>query len=79
MVSILASDSGLKMTRVVPQLYPINGVQYGGFATASDTDGNLYLFGGDGVGGLKIARVAWESASQTSKVSFKTSRAPACC
>ena len=59
------------MTRVVPQLYPIDGVQYGGFATASHTDGNLYLFGSDGAGGLKLARVPWESATQTSKVSSK--------
>ena len=68
LVSISASDSGLTMTRVVPELYPISGVQYGGFATASHTDGNLYLFGGDGAGGLKLARVPWDSASQTSAV-----------
>lgn len=69
MVSISADDSGLTMTRVVPQLYPIGGVQYGGFATASHSDGNLYLFGGDGAGGLKLARVPWDSAAQTSQVS----------
>lgn len=68
LVSISASDSGLTMTRAVPQLYPINGVQYGGFATASHSDGNLYLFGGDGDGGLKLARVPWDSATQTSQV-----------
>ncbi|KAL6718060.1 hypothetical protein ACLMJK_004145 [Lecanora helva] len=69
LVSISASDSGLTMTRAVPQLNPIGGIQYGGFATASHSDGNLYLFGSDGTGGLKVARVPWESASQTSQVS----------
>lgn len=68
LVSISASESGLTMTRAVPQLYPINGVQYGGFATASHNDGNLYLFGGDGAGGLKLARVPWDGATQTSQV-----------
>lgn len=69
LVSISASDNGLIMKRVVPQLCPIGGVQYGGFATASHSDSNLYLFGGDGKGGLKLARFPWESAAQTSKVS----------
>ena len=68
LVSISASDSGLEMTRAVPQLNPVSGVQYGGFATASHSDGNLYLFGSDGAGGMKVARVPWESATQTSKV-----------
>ena len=76
LVSTEASDSGLTMTRAVPQLYPINGIQYGGFAVASHSDGNLYILGSDGKGGLKIARVPWDSASQTSQVSLCYSTQP---
>jgi len=76
LVSISASHNGLKMTRAVPQLHPINGVQYGGFATASHDDGNLYLLGGDGAGGLKLARVPWDGATQTSQVRSSYANAP---
>ena len=75
LVSISASDGGLNMTRIVPQLFPIKGIPYGHFATASQSqDENLYLLGGDGAGGLKLARVPWEFAAQTAKVSYSLPR-----
>lgn len=49
-------------------MYPIDGVDYGGITITSHTDGNLYLFGNSGSSGVKVAKVPWDSVTETSKV-----------
>ena len=66
------------MKRVVPQLYAIDGVDYGGVAVTAHTDGHLYLLGNDGASGVKMAKVPWDSAPSTSEVRSMNLKPPQC-